>query len=120
MRRLQGRASRCGEPVSYTHLASSAPNRPFLPAVRTEKNTSQAKAIETMGKGAQVRLPETAVLITAHAALPANSLSLIHILHGSMFSKPMRKSASAHEVRAAAQAADLKLLDVYKRQQQLK
>ena len=32
------------------------------------------------------------------------------VLHGSMFSKPMRKSASAHEVRAAAQAADLRLL----------
>ena len=31
-------------------------------------------------------------------------------LHGSMFSKPMRESASAHEVRAAAQAADLRLL----------
>ena len=31
-------------------------------------------------------------------------------LHGSMFSKPMRKSASAHEVRAAAQAAALRLL----------
>ena len=32
------------------------------------------------------------------------------VLHGSMFSKPMRGSASAHEERAAAQAADLRLL----------
>ena len=31
-------------------------------------------------------------------------------LHGSMFSKPMCGSASAHEERAAAQAADLRLL----------
>jgi len=37
-----------------------------------------------------------------------------------MFSKPMRKSASAHEVRAAAQAAGLRLLyhDAAKRSQQ--
>ena len=32
------------------------------------------------------------------------------VLHGSMFSKPMCGSASAHEERAAAQAADLRLL----------
>ena len=32
------------------------------------------------------------------------------VLHGSMFSKPMRKSAAAHEVRVAAQAAGLRLL----------
>ena len=32
------------------------------------------------------------------------------VLHGSMFSSPVRESASAHEVRAAAQAAGLRLL----------
>ena len=32
------------------------------------------------------------------------------VLHGSMFSKPMCGSASAHKVRAAAQAAALRLL----------
>ena len=32
------------------------------------------------------------------------------VLHGSMFSSPVRESASAHEERAAAQAADLRLL----------
>ena len=32
------------------------------------------------------------------------------VLHGSMFSKPMRESATAHEVRVAAQAAGLRLL----------
>ena len=32
------------------------------------------------------------------------------VLHGSMFSSPVRESASAHEERAAAQAAGLRLL----------
>ena len=32
------------------------------------------------------------------------------VLHGSMFSKPMRESATAHEVRVAAQAAGVRLL----------
>ena len=42
------------------------------------------------------------------------------VLHGSMFSSPVRESASAHEERAAAQAADLRLLyhDAAKRPQQ--
>ena len=77
-----------------TLSASSAPNRPFLPAFRTGKNTSQAKAIETMGKGAQVSLPETAVLITAHAALPANS---------------SRENATAHRLRIVPAAASASL-----------
>ena len=66
----------------------------FLPAFRTGKNTSQAKAIETMGKGAQVSLPETAVLITAHAALPANS---------------SRENATAHRLRIVPAAASASL-----------
>ena len=42
------------------------------------------------------------------------------VLHGSMFSSPVRESASAHEERAAAQAAGLRLLyhDAAKRPQQ--
>jgi len=42
------------------------------------------------------------------------------VLHGSMFSSPVRESASAHEERAAAQAADLRLLyhDAAKRPRQ--
>ena len=42
------------------------------------------------------------------------------VLHGSMFSSPVRESASAHEERAAAQAAGLRLLyhDAAKRPRQ--
>ena len=42
------------------------------------------------------------------------------VLHGSMFSKPMRESAAAYEVRVAAQAAGLRLLyhDAAQRPQQ--
>ncbi|WP_415961079.1 hypothetical protein, partial [Ruthenibacterium lactatiformans] len=39
-----------------------------------------------------------------------NKTASIAVLHGSMFSKQCAISASAHEVRAAAQAAGLRLL----------
>ena len=39
-----------------------------------------------------------------------NKTAFTAVLHGSMFSKPMCGSASAHKVRAAAQAAALRLL----------
>ena len=39
-----------------------------------------------------------------------NKTALVAVLHGSMFSKQCAISASAHEVRAAAQAAGLRLL----------
>ena len=39
-----------------------------------------------------------------------NKTAFTAVLHGSMFSSPVRESASAHEERAAAQAAGLRLL----------
>ena len=39
-----------------------------------------------------------------------NKTARAAVLHGSMFSKPMRESAAAYEVRVAAQAAGVRLL----------
>ena len=77
-----------------------------VPLVFTKKQGIYAAKLMLRLRPAFVN--RTYYTITPRSGL--NKTASIAVLHGSMFSKQCAISASAHEVRAAAQAAGLRLL----------